>query len=283
MGQGVMGQGVMGQGVMNHAPTEQNRAGFGDKFIGMGVSVSTRPKVKRSVFMRRKILVVDDDKKTVDLIRLYLEKEQYQVITAYDGQSALELARTRNPDLIILDWMLPALDGIDVCRLLRAESAVPIILLTAKTTEQEKLRGLDTGADDYVTKPFSPRELVARVRVVLRRVSLQQEEQRETPLRLGDVEINFLEHEARKNGQRIHLTPKEFKLLETLAREPGRAFSRSELVTLVFGLDYEGFERTVDVHVMNLRKKIEPQPEQPIYLQTVYGVGYKLRRDHDTT
>ncbi len=273
----------MGQGVIHHAPTEQNRAGFGDKFIGMGVSVSTRPKVKRSGFMRRKILVVDDDKKTVDLIRLYLEKEQYQVITAYDGQSALELARTRNPDLVILDWMLPALDGIDVCRLLRAESAVPIILLTAKTTEQEKLRGLDTGADDYVTKPFSPRELVARVRVVLRRVSLQQEEQRETPLRLGDVEINFLEHEARKNGQRIHLTPKEFKLLETLAREPGRAFSRSELVTLVFGLDYEGFERTVDVHVMNLRKKIEPQPEQPIYLQTVYGVGYKLRRDHDTT
>ncbi len=231
--------------------------------------------------MRRKILVVDDDKKTVDLIRLYLEKEQYLVMTAFDGRGALELARQYTPDLIILDWMLPMLDGIDVCRLLRTESSIPIILLTAKSTEQEKLRGLDTGADDYVTKPFSPRELVARVRVVLRRASQQQEEQRLLPLRLGDVEINFMAHEAKRNGESIHLTPKEFKLLETLAREPGRAFSRSDLVTLVFGMDYEGFERTVDVHLMNLRKKIEPQPEQPIYLQTVYGIGYKLRRDHD--
>jgi DNA-binding response OmpR family regulator len=231
--------------------------------------------------MQRKILVVDDDKKIVDLIRLYLEKEQYQVLVAFDGRAALEQARQNNPDLIILDWMLPLIDGLDVCRLLRADSSVPIILLTAKSMEQEKLLGLDVGADDYVTKPFSPRELVARVRVILRRAAQPANEQRVPTLRLGDVVINFVSYEARRNGELIRLTPKEFKLLETLAREPERAFSRSELVMLVFGPDYEGFERTIDVHLMNLRKKIEPQPEQPIYLQTVYGIGYKLRKGYE--
>ncbi len=229
--------------------------------------------------MQRKILIVDDDKKTVDLIRLYLEKEHYQVLVAYDGQEALTITREKNPNLIILDWMLPGIDGPTVCRMIRSEVSIPIIMLTARSTEAEKLLGLDLGSDDYVTKPFSPRELVARVRVVLRRVGQQEVEDHQPELRLGDLVVDFVAHEARLRGEVVHLTPKEFKLLETLAKEPGRAFSRAELVNRVFGMDYEGLERTIDVHLMNLRKKIEPQPDQPIYLQTVYGVGYKLRRE----
>jgi DNA-binding response OmpR family regulator len=227
--------------------------------------------------MKRKILVVDDDRKTVDLIRLYLEREQHQVLVAYDGHEALELARQRAPSLIILDWMLPTVDGLDICRILRVESQVPIIMLTARSTEEDTLLGLDLGADDYVTKPFSPRELVARVRVVLRRSS--QEEELAPPLEIGDLCIDFAAHEVRRADEPVRLTPKEFKLLETLACEPGRAFSRSELVNRVFGLEYEGFERTIDVHLMNLRKKIEADPNHPLYLLTVYGVGYKFRRE----
>ncbi|HEX4206747.1 MAG TPA: response regulator transcription factor [Ktedonobacteraceae bacterium] len=227
--------------------------------------------------MKRKILVVDDDRKTVDLIRLYLEREQHQVLVAYDGHEALELARQRAPNLIILDWMLPTVDGLDICRILRVESQVPIIMLTARSTEEDTLLGLDLGADDYVTKPFSPRELVARVRVVLRRSS--QEEELAPPLQIGDLCIDFAAHEVRRADEPVRLTPKEFKLLETLACEPGRAFSRSELVNRVFGLEYEGFERTIDVHLMNLRKKIEADPNHPLYLLTVYGVGYKFRRE----
>jgi DNA-binding response OmpR family regulator len=156
-------------------------------------------------------------------------------------------------------------------------------MLTARSTEEEKLLGLDLGADDYVTKPFSPKELVARVRVVLRRVVQQEEHDHQPQLCLGDLVIDFRAHEVRLKGELVGLTPKEFKLLETLANEPGRAFSRSELVNRVFGMDYEGLDRTIDVHVMNLRKKIEAHPDQPVYLQTVYGVGYKLRReDHES-
>jgi DNA-binding response OmpR family regulator len=233
--------------------------------------------------MQPTILVVDDDKKTVDLIRLYLEKEHYQVLVAYDGQAALEISRQKKPSLIILDWMLPKIDGPAVCRILRSEGSTPIIMLTARSTEEEKLLGLDLGADDYVTKPFSPKELVARVRVVLRRVVQQEEHDHQPQLCLGDLVIDFRAHEVRLKGELVGLTPKEFKLLETLANEPGRAFSRSELVNRVFGMDYEGLDRTIDVHVMNLRKKIEAHPDQPVYLQTVYGVGYKLRReDHES-
>ena len=228
--------------------------------------------------MNRSILVIDDDIKTVELIRLYLEREKYRVLAAYDGEQALALARQKEPGLIILDWMLPKIDGLDVCRILRAESNVPIIMLTAKATEEDTLQGLDLGADDYVTKPFSPRELVARVRVVLRRAH-PQEDQPPEELRIGQLLIDFRSHEVWRGGELIDLTPREFKLLETLAREPGRAFSRLELVRRVFGLDYEGFERTVDVHMMNLRKKIELHPNEPAYLQTVYGVGYKFRRE----
>src|SRR5215212_5094387 len=226
--------------------------------------------------MNRKILVVDDDKKTAELIRLYLEKDGYRVLLAGDGRLALDLARQRNPDLIVLDLMLPQVDGLDVCRILRAESRVPIIMLTARTTEDDKLLGLDLGADDYVTKPFSPREVVARVRAVLRRAEgAAADGSGPVLVRRGDLTVDFVRREARMGAAPLRLTPKEFKLLETLAKEPGRAFSRLDLLERVFGLDYEGLERTVDVHVMNLRKKIEPDPNRPRIVQTVFGIGYR--------
>lgn len=228
-----------------------------------------------------KILVVDDDKKTVDLIQLYLEKDGYRVLAAYDGRQALELAQQKQPDLIVLDLMLPAVDGLDVCRTLRVRGAskVPIIMLTARTTEEDKLLGLDLGADDYVTKPFSPRELLARVRAVLRRVA-EIEAKGPAQLRYDDLVVDLVRHEVRLGKELVHLTPREFKLLATLAREPGRVFTRLELLDAVFGFDYEGLERTVDVHVMNLRKKIEPVSGQPRYVITVPGVGYRFEGGH---
>jgi two-component system, OmpR family, alkaline phosphatase synthesis response regulator PhoP len=213
-----------------------------------------------------------------ELIRLYLEKDGYRVQIAYDGGEGLELGRRRAHDLIVLDLMLPTIDGLDIARMLRTESKVPIIMLTARSTEDDKLLGLDVGADDYITKPFSPRELVARVRAVLRRTIDDREDQEAA--RFGDVVVDFVRHEALLRGARVHLTPKEFRLLATMAREPGRAFSRLELLEKVFGYDYEGFERTLDVHVMNLRKKIEPDPAQPRYVLTVYGLGYKFGETH---
>ncbi|HEX9926054.1 MAG TPA: response regulator transcription factor [Anaerolineae bacterium] len=226
-----------------------------------------------------KILVVDDDKKTVDLIQLYLEKDGYRVLAAYDGRQALEQARQKRPDLIVLDLMLPAVGGLDICRILRAESRVPVIMLTARTTEEDKLLGLDLGADDYVTKPFSPRELLARVRAVLRRVA-EAKTKGPSQVRYDDLIVDLVRHEVRLHEEPVHLTPKEFKLLETLVRAPGRAFTRLELLNEVFGFDYEGLERTVDVHVMNLRKKIEPEPDQPRYVITVPGVGYRFEGGH---
>ena len=228
---------------------------------------------------KSKILVVDDDRKIVELVRLYLEKDGYRVSAAYDGLQALELARQTRPDLIVLDLMLPGMDGLDVCRVLRGEgNRVPIIMLTAKITEEDKLIGLDLGADDYLTKPFSPRELLARTRAVLRRVG-EEEYEGPSEVRFDDLLVDFVRHEVQVRGEPVHLTPTEFKLLEVLIREPGRAFSRLELLDRVFGYDFEGFERTVDVHVMNLRKKIEPDPSNPIYVKTVYGVGYKFAEE----
>jgi len=225
--------------------------------------------------MKPTILIVDDDRKTVELIRLYLEKDGYPVLVAYDGRQAIEIARRKQPGLIILDLMLPKIDGLDVCRILRSESAVPLIMLTAKTTEEDKLLGLDLGADDYITKPFSPREMVARIRAVLRRVSTG-EEMGPSEIRFGEIVVDILRHEARIEGSSVHLTPKEFKLLEIMTRNPGRVFSRLELLEHAFGFDYGGFERTVDVHIMNLRKKIEPDPAKPSYIQTIYGLGYRF-------
>ncbi len=223
----------------------------------------------------QRILVVDDDKKTVDLIRLYLEREGYQVLVAYDGKQALDLARRMTPDLIVLDLMLPEIDGLDVCRMIRAKSSIPIIMLTARTTEDDKLRGLNLGADDYIIKPFSPLELMARLRAVLRRTGIVEEKATDE-IRVGELVVNVLRHEVRVGTRSVLLTPKEFKILEVLSRDPGRVFSRSDLLIEAFGYNYEGLERTVDVHVMNLRRKVEEEVANPVYIQTVYGVGYKL-------
>jgi DNA-binding response OmpR family regulator len=227
------------------------------------------------------ILVVDDDRKTVNLVRLYLERAGFDVRVAYDGRRALDFVQQQRPDLVVLDLMLPQLDGLDVCHILQqGPRPVPVIMLTARTTEEDKLFGLETGADDYVTKPFSPRELVARVKAVLRRASADHDLEREPESRLGALVVDHVRHEARLNGAAIHLTPKEFRLLQALAREPGRAFERHQLLERAFGFDYEGLERTVDVHVGKLRKKIEPDPTRPIYVLTVPGVGYKLASGH---
>jgi two-component system alkaline phosphatase synthesis response regulator PhoP len=227
---------------------------------------------------KRKILVVDDERKIVELVRLYLEKDGYRVLVATDGLDGLELARQKRPDLILLDLMLPGMDGLDICRILQAESDVPIIMLTARTTDEDKLIGLELGADDYVTKPFNPREVVARVRAVLRRVG-KEAARGPTEMRFAGLVIDRRRREVRVRGEVANLTPTEFRLLEVLAGEPGRAFTRLELLDRVFGFDFEGFERTVDVHVKNLRKKIEPDPRRPTYVQTVYGVGYKFGED----
>jgi len=230
---------------------------------------------------RTKILIVDDDRKIVDLVRAYLEKDGYRVLAAHDGLQALELARQKRADLLVLDLMLPGIDGLDVCRLLRGEgNKVPIIMLTAKTTETDKLIGLDLGADDYVTKPFSPRELLARVRAVLRRVG-EGKHEGPSEVRFGDLLVDFVRHKVQVAGESVGLTPTEFKLLEALIGEPERAFSRMELLDRVFGYDFEGFKRTIDVHVMNLRRKIEPDRKNPTYIKTVYGMGYKFAEEQD--
>lgn len=225
-----------------------------------------------------KILIAEDDRKTADLVRIYLERNGYIPLIAHNGRLALELARQRRPDLIILDLMLPKVDGLDICRILRAESNVPIIMLTARSTEDDRLLGLDLGADDYVVKPFSPRELVARVRAVLRRTGSggNSTADRPEPLHFGQLTIDYRQFEVRLDGTILHLTPKEFKILETMSREPGRVFSRGELMEKAFGLDYEGLERTIDVHVRNLRRKLADDPANPQFIHTVYGIGYKF-------
>jgi two-component system alkaline phosphatase synthesis response regulator PhoP len=221
----------------------------------------------------KRVLVVDDDAKTVELVKLYLKRDGYRVLTAYDGIEALRLAREGHPDLIVLDLMLPGIDGLEVCRTLRNESDVPVIMLTAKTTDQDKLVGLDLGADDYVTKPFSPRELAARVRAVLRRLP---GERGPDQIKHGELTVNFLKHEAFLSGKPLNLTTVEFKLLAALVKEPGRVFSRAQLIENALGHDFEGFDRTIDVHILNLRRKLEPDPSHPKYVKTVYGAGYKL-------
>jgi len=221
----------------------------------------------------KRVLVVDDDAKTVELVKLYLNRDGYRVLTAYDGIEALRLIRESHPDLIVLDLMLPGIDGLEICRTVRAESDVPIIMLTAMTTDQDKLTGLDLGADDYVTKPFSPKELAARVRAVLRRLP---GERGPTEVKHGELTVNFLKHEASLAGRLLNLTPVEFKLLGVFVKEPGRVFSRAQLIEKAVGYDFEGFDRTIDVHILNLRRKLEPDPSHPRYIKTVYGTGYKF-------
>jgi len=221
------------------------------------------------------ILVVDDEAKIVKTVKAYLESAGFRVATAQDGQMALTVFRHERPALVVLDLGLPAIDGLDVARTLRRESDVPIIMLTARVDEPDKLIGLELGADDYVTKPFSPRELVARVRAVLRRVGGERE-QAVPPIAAGEVEIDLERRQVTVAGRMVDLTPTEFDLLVVLARNPGRVFTRLELLDRVQGYAFEGYERTVDAHVKNLRQKIETDPKQPRYLLTVYGVGYRF-------
>jgi len=221
----------------------------------------------------KRVLVVDDDAKTVELVKLYLNRDGYRVFTAYDGIEALRLAREGHPDLIVLDLMLPGINGLEVCHTLRNECDVPIIMLTAKTTDQDKLTGLNLGADDYVTKPFSPKELAARVRTVLRRLP---GEHGPDEIKYGKLAVDFHKHEASIDGKPLNLTEVEFKLLGVFAKEPGRVFSRAQLIEKALGYDFEGFDRTIDVHILNLRRKLEPDPSHPRYIKTVYGAGYKL-------
>jgi len=224
----------------------------------------------------RRILVVDDDTKTVDLVKMYLERDGHSVLTAYDGPEALRIFREQQPHLVVLDVMLPGLNGVEVCRTLRSESDVPIIMLTARTRDEDKLTGLDTGADDYVTKPFSPGELAARVRAIFRRLPA---ERGPAEIRHGAFHLNFPKREVHLNGKSLTLTSVEFKILATFLREPGRVFDRVEIIDKAFGYDFESFDRAIDVHIYNLRRKIELDPKHPRYIKTVYGAGYKLSEE----
>jgi DNA-binding response OmpR family regulator len=220
------------------------------------------------------ILVVDDEPKIVQLARDYLEHAGFAVSSAADGKSALAIIRSAKPDLIVLDLGLPQLDGLDVTRSIRKESNVPIIMLTARSEESDKLIGLELGADDYLTKPFSPKELVARVRTVLRRV--EHFDSGADIIRVADLTLDMPRMQLTVNDHKVELTPTEFQLLAALARQPGRIFTRAQLLDAVHGIAFESYERAIDAHIKNIRRKIEPNPHEPRYILTVYGVGYKF-------
>ncbi|HZY44765.1 MAG TPA: response regulator transcription factor [Anaerolineae bacterium] len=224
--------------------------------------------------MSHTILVVDDELEIVKVVRAYLEQNGFRVLTSADGQQALMIFRHEQPDLVLLDLNLPSLAGLDVCRSIRRESNVPIIMLTARVEETDRLIGLEIGADDYIVKPFSPREVVARVRAVLRR-SIAAPEQ-PARLSIGDLKIDVDKHEVYLHTQSIDLTPSEFNILHAMAAQPGRAFSRMDLLDAAQGEAYEGYERTIDVHIKNLRQKLGEDPRNPSFILTVYGIGYKF-------
>jgi len=222
-----------------------------------------------------KVLIVDDEQRIVSGVRKYFEQAGFDVLAAYDGPTGLSLARTESPDLVVLDLMLPGMDGMDVCRELRRESNVPIIMLTARVDETEKLVGLELGADDYVTKPFSPRELVARARAVLRRVQEMSAPAKKT-YHFGDVVFEVEAQRCVIGDRIVPLTPTEFALLQVLVRHPGQVLSRTQLLEAAHLGVYDGVERTVDVHIHNLRRKLERDPAHPRYIQTVFGAGYRF-------
>jgi DNA-binding response OmpR family regulator len=222
--------------------------------------------------MPARILIAEDDPKQADVLRRYLERDGHVTVIVHDGRAALEMARGRSPDLLVLDLMLPGVDGLDVCRILRSENRIPVIMLTARTSEDDLLLGLAVGADDYLTKPYSPRELVARVRTVLRRAAPVQP----GLYRVGGLVVDVARHEVRVGDVPVDLTPGEFNILSAMAAAPGRAFTRQLLLERASEFGRDATTRTIDVHVMNLRRKIEPVPTRPRYLLTVYGVGYKL-------
>ncbi len=220
------------------------------------------------------ILVVDDEKQIVKVVQMYLEQAGYRVVSAYDGQAALIVFRHERPDLVVLDLNLPGIDGLDVCRTIRRESSTPVIMLTARAEEADKLTGLELGADDYIVKPFSPREVVARVRTVLRRAA--GEVAPPNVLRSGDLLLDLDRHTLQRGDTFIELTPTEFALLAALMQNHGRALSRAQLLDRALGETFDGYERTIDAHIKNLRHKIEPDPKAPRYIVTVFGVGYKF-------
>jgi DNA-binding response OmpR family regulator len=223
--------------------------------------------------MPKKILVIDDEPKIVEICQDYLKAAGFDVVTAADGPRGLTAARREKPDLVVLDLMLPGMDGLDVCRALRREGDVPIIMLTARVEESDKLVGLELGADDYITKPFSPRELAARVRVVLRRTNGDPQSD---VIRAGEVTLDRTRYEAQLPEKTITLTPTEFEILATLIRQPGRIFSRTQLLMAVHGVAFESYERAIDSHIRNLRRKLESPDGRPRYIFTVHGVGYKF-------
>ena len=231
--------------------------------------------------MNERVLVVDDEASVQEVVRAYLERDGFIVDSAMDGRTALESIERKPPQLIVLDLMLPDVSGEEIAARVRERSDVPILMLTAKTAEEQRLRGFELGADDYLVKPFSPRELTARVKAVLRRAG-----DGEAPLSAvstfddGRLRIDELRHEVQRDGALVELTPTEFKLLLTLSGYPGRVYSRFELINRIQGTDFEGYERTIDAHVKNLRRKLEPDPAHPRYVQTVHGIGYRLGVGH---
>lgn len=223
----------------------------------------------------RRVLLVEDEKTIRDAVAAYLEREGYWVTPVGDGEEALRAFSLHRFDMVVLDLMLPKVSGEEVCRAIRNTSDVPLIMLTAKGDVEDRIRGLESGADDYLVKPFSPRELIARIKVLLRRTSVQELPQRDR-IDYGDLQIDIAGHRALLRGADIDLTASEFKLLVTLARYPGRVYSRMELVEKVLGYDFDGYERTVDSHVKNLRAKLGDDPKRPTYIYTVHGVGYRF-------
>jgi len=230
--------------------------------------------------MSKRILVVDDEPQIVSILKAYLEKSGFIVTTAEDGLTALAVYRADRPDLMILDLNLPGMDGLDVCRTVRRESDIPILMLTARVEETDKLIGLEIGADDYVVKPFSPKEVVARVRTILRRSpTIESEKQPDRVaeiITVGDLIIHLDQHTISRSDMKIELTPTEFEILLVLARQPKRVFSRLQIMEQAQGDAFEGYERTIDAHIKNIRIKLEPNPKKPMYIHTVFGVGYKL-------
>jgi DNA-binding response OmpR family regulator len=222
------------------------------------------------------VLIAEDDKKQAEVIRQYLEHAGHTATEVYDGYAAIEEVRRRPPDLLVLDVMLPHLDGLQVCRILRQETDLPVLMLTARTTEEDLLRGLDLGADDYMTKPYSPRELMARIRTLLRRPRQATTAADSHILRAGPLSVDPVRHEVFMSGRPVVCTPGEFALLAVMAAQPGRVFKRQQLLELTRGSDLYISGRIIDVHMGNLRKKIEPNPRRPVHLVTVFGIGYKL-------
>ncbi|MDP6495973.1 MAG: response regulator transcription factor [Dehalococcoidia bacterium] len=226
--------------------------------------------------MASTVLILEDDPHTVEVVQLYLRQDGHNVLSAADGITGLSLAREAQPDLIVLDLMLPGMDGLEVCRTLRQESNVPIVMLTARADEEDHLAGLDSGADDYVTKPFSPRELAARIRAVLRRTLRDVQDPPASNRTYGPISVDMRQRTVYVGETQVHLTPTEVRLLVLLMREPGRTFTRDQIIDRVFGYDFDGFDRTVDSHVYSIRNKLEAVADGKRYIHTIYGVGYRL-------